>query len=144
MRIALVQPSRTIEEKHDRDLRPATWERLKRLTREAARDADLVVWPETARPDPLIWRSGTPFSDHRMEILARRVGVPILYGCEIARVGEGRVEAFYNGAAIAYPDGRPGDWYERSARQRGSCTPRRAGMRPCLPQRSTPPPGWRG
>jgi apolipoprotein N-acyltransferase len=113
MSIGLVQPSRTVEEKHDRDLRPETWERMERLTREAARDADLVVWPETARPDPLIWRSGAPFSDRRMEILARRVGVPILYGCEIARVGEGRVEAFYNGAAIAYPDGRPGEWYAK-------------------------------
>ena len=39
-----------------------------------------------------------------MENLARSVGVPILYGCEIAVVGKGRVEAFYNNGATTGPD----------------------------------------
>jgi apolipoprotein N-acyltransferase len=111
LRIGIVQPSVTIQQKLDRTRWPEMWDILKPLTREAARGADLVVWPESSRPGPLIWKDEKPFSDPEMEALAREVGVPILYGCELARFTSGQVTALYNAAALARPDGTAGDWY---------------------------------
>jgi apolipoprotein N-acyltransferase len=112
-RVGIVQPSYTVEEKLDRQRWPEMWDRLRRLTVEAARGADLVVWPETARPGPIVWKEGAPFADPQMEELARQVGVPILYGCEIATFADGKVVAIYNGAALARADGGPGEWYAK-------------------------------
>jgi apolipoprotein N-acyltransferase len=111
IRVGIVQPSISVKDKLDREQWPVTWGRLEDLSREAARGADLVLWPESARPGPVLWRDDEPFSDPRMEELARELGVPILYGCEIARVVDGDVVALYNGAALARADGLPGDWY---------------------------------
>ncbi|HEX6852444.1 MAG TPA: apolipoprotein N-acyltransferase [Candidatus Polarisedimenticolaceae bacterium] len=111
LRVGVVQPAVELADKMRKDRWPALWARLEGLTVDAARDADLVVWPETARPSPLLWDGAAAFRDPEMEALARRVGVPILYGCEIARRDAGVVTALYNGAAIAYPDGRPAVWY---------------------------------
>jgi len=111
LRVGVVQPSISVRDKLDRQQWPETWRRLEELTREAARGADLVIWPESARPGPVLWKDDEAFSDPRMETLARELGVPILYGCEIARILDGEVAALYNGAALARADGRPGDWY---------------------------------
>lgn len=111
LRVGIVQPAVEQAEKMRKDRWPSTWRRLEALTAEAAVGADLVVWPETARPSPVIWNGAGPFRDPEMEVIAARVGVPVLYGCEIARKDGGRLTALYNGAAIAYPDGRPGAWY---------------------------------
>ena len=111
LRVVVVQPAVTQADKMRRDRWPATWRRLEELTAEAAAGADLVVWPETARPSPVIWEGPGPFEDPEMEAIAAKVRVPVLYGCEIARREQGRLVALYNGAAIAYPDGRPGAWY---------------------------------
>lgn len=111
LRVGIVQPSVTIQEKLDRDRWPGMWTRLRDLTSRAAAGADLVVWPETSRPGPVFWPVGEPFGDREMEALAGEFGTPILYGCEIVRTDDRGPFAIYNGAAIAYPDGRPGDWY---------------------------------
>jgi apolipoprotein N-acyltransferase len=110
-RVGLVQPSTPLSDKLDRGRWDDTWRLLERLTLQAAEGADLVIWPETARPGPVLWREGEPFGDPPMEALAARAGVPILYGCEIARVRGRQVVNLYNGAALARPDGSPGDWY---------------------------------
>jgi apolipoprotein N-acyltransferase len=111
LRVGIVQPAVRVEQKLDKSQWPAVRKRLEQLTREAAAGADLVVWPETARPGPVIWRVEEPFSDPLMEALARRIGVPILYGCEIALFEGGEVVGLYNAAALARPDGRPTEWY---------------------------------
>lgn len=109
--VGIVQPSFTIQEKFDPGRRPLLWRKLERLTAKAARDADLVVWPESARPEALVWDQRRPFGDPKMEALARKIGVPILYGCEIARIEGCLIKALYNGAAIAFPDDRTSRWY---------------------------------
>ncbi|MFN7965918.1 MAG: apolipoprotein N-acyltransferase, partial [Acidobacteriota bacterium] len=89
----------------------AYWEQMKSLTRQAAEGKDLVLWPETARPGRLFLEEGSETHDPEMEAIARDVGVPILYGAEIVRVRGKEVLGLYNGAALAHPDGRPGQWY---------------------------------
>lgn len=111
LEVGIVQPSVKVEDKLDRAKWPELWDRLRALSREAARGADLVIWPESARPGPLIWHDDRPFADPEMEALSREIGVPILYGCELARFSGGRIAALYNAAALARPDGTPGDWY---------------------------------
>jgi len=111
LRIAIVQPVVAVEDKLTRERWPLLREKLEKLTLEAARGADLVVWPETARPGPLVWKDPAPFGDPDMEALATRASVPILYGCEIARVRDGRVRALYNGAALVRPGGGGDAWY---------------------------------
>jgi apolipoprotein N-acyltransferase len=111
LKVGLVQPCLDVRDKADPARHPELWARLTALTREAAAGADLVVWPESARPGPVIWRDGEPFADPEVEALARETGTPILYGCEIARVAGRRVQALYNGAALVHPDGQPAQWY---------------------------------
>lgn len=113
IRVGVVQPAIDVREKLARDRWPGLWKHLENLTVEAARGADLVVWPESARPGPVVWKVGGPFADPEMEALAARVGVPILYGCEIARVEGGHLRALYNGAALARPDGGRPTWYAK-------------------------------
>jgi apolipoprotein N-acyltransferase len=111
-RVGIVQPSFRVEEKLNREEWPRLNRVLTNLTRKAAEGVDLVVWPESGRPGAVIWKEGEPFSDPQMEDLARQVGVPILYGCEIARVTADRqLKGLYNAAALARADGTPGDWY---------------------------------
>ncbi len=110
LRVGIVQPAIRLEDKLTPERWPSSWERLDELTGEASRGADLVVWPETTRPGRVIWDGSGPFVDRRMEALAARHGVPILYGCEIARTEGGMVTALYNGAALVRPNGAS-EWY---------------------------------
>ncbi len=114
LKVAIVQPYAKVEEKADDAHWPALWSRLERLTRRAARNSELIVWPESNRPGPAIWKTGEPFHDERMETLSKEVGVPILYGSDLFRYEkrQGRVvsQRMYNGAALVTPDGAS-DWY---------------------------------
>ena len=110
-RVGMVQPFIEVQAKLDRSQWPSTWQRLERLTLEAAEGSDLVLWPETTRPGPLVWRDGEPLSDPEVEALAEKAGVPILYGCEIVKVRGDRIVALYNGAAMALPAGMSEKWY---------------------------------
>jgi apolipoprotein N-acyltransferase len=112
LRVAMIQPCVDVRDKLDRTRWPALWERLQRLTRSAAGgDVDLIVWPETTRPGPIIWKEGTAIDDAPVRELAEEIGVPILYGCEIAKVRGRQVLGMYNGAAMVRPDGAPLEWY---------------------------------
>jgi len=111
LRVGIVQPATPIAEKLDPDRAPEVWTELRRLTVEAAKGADLVLWPETARPGYLLLREGEAPSDPEMAEIARAVGVPILYGAHIAEVEGGEAVALYNGAALVRADGSFGGWY---------------------------------
>ncbi len=110
LNVAWVQTSFDVTEKLNRKRWPEIWQLLENLTLTGARGAELVVWPESARPGAVVWEGPGPFGDPRVEQLSREAGVPILYGCQIARV-EGERVRLYNGAALAYPDARPTAWY---------------------------------
>lgn len=111
LRVGIVQPFVSVRDKRDPEARAATWTRLEALTRRAAQDVDVVIWPETARPEPIVWTHGPAPEDPRMVELARSIGVPILYGTEIARLERGQLTALYNGAALARPEGGTLAWY---------------------------------
>ncbi|MDQ7087170.1 MAG: apolipoprotein N-acyltransferase [Acidobacteriota bacterium] len=115
LRLSIVQPFATVDEKKD----PRQWPRLRRriwrMTRKAAEDADLILWPESARPGPVIWRTSSPFADEDLSQLSREVGVPILYGADLfawdRTDGHRRLGKLYNGAALATPRGTARRWY---------------------------------
>ncbi len=115
LRVALVQPDVAVEDKLDRARWPFVWERLEDLTRQAARGADVVLWPETARPGFVEVRNDRAI-DPEVGALAKEIGVPILYGTLLAETdAEHTVTALYNGAALARPDGTVSDWYGKRA-----------------------------
>lgn len=113
LRVALVQPSFSLSEKLDPANAGRVWSTLRQLTLDHAKGVDLVVWPETVRPEPLFWKESEPFHDREVEEIARDAGVPILYGCRLAQVDAAgkRVVKLYNAAALARPDGSSGTWY---------------------------------
>ncbi len=111
LRVGIVQPSLTVEEKLDRARRGVNLELLRALTRRAAEGTDLVLWPETARPGHLLWPEGAPLRDPDVEAISSEVGVPILYGCEIARHRGRRVTGLYNGVVLVDPRRGAVDWY---------------------------------
>ena len=115
LRVGIVQPFAKVEEKRNPEAWPRLWRRVERLTLQAARGADLVIWPETARPGAVIWPASEPFEDEQVADLSRRAGVPILYGADLFSwegTSKGRRQGkLYNGAALAGADGRFGPWY---------------------------------
>jgi len=111
LRVAIVQPFAAADDKLRKERWPAMWERIESMTVSAAQGADLVVWPETARPGPLIWREGNAPRDPEVARIAARIGIPILYGCDIGRLENGRPVAIYNGAALVRPGDDRVEWY---------------------------------
>jgi apolipoprotein N-acyltransferase len=111
LRVGIVQPATPVAVKLDPDRAHEVWAELRRLTLEAAKGADLVLWPETARPGYLLLREGEAPSDPEVAEIARAVGVPILYGAHIAEVAGSEAVALYNGAALVRADGGFGGWY---------------------------------
>ncbi|MGE5131102.1 MAG: apolipoprotein N-acyltransferase [Sphingomonadaceae bacterium] len=101
-RVAIIQPA------DDSEPRPARFERLRALTRQAMRERpDLIVWPESAvdgyafRPD--VRRAVAGF--------ARELNAPILFGSadfgKYAKSAGGAADGtqFKNQAYLAFPDG---------------------------------------
>lgn len=113
LRVGIVQPAVTLDDKLERERWPAMRAKLERMTMEVAAGVDLVVWPESARAGRLNLRDSEPTADPKMEALAARAGVPILYGCEIARFRDEKVVALYNGAALVLPGQRGVQWYAK-------------------------------
>jgi apolipoprotein N-acyltransferase len=108
LRVALVQPNVPLAVKHAPDTVHEQWTQLVELTREAARDApDLIVWPESARPLPLVHDLARPETWSMMEVqgLARQVGVPLIVGTEYTRIRAGARES-YNAALAVDAAGR--------------------------------------
>jgi apolipoprotein N-acyltransferase len=112
VRVGIVQPSVGPLEKKNRIGWPVIWDRLRSFSRDAARGADLVLWPESARPGFATLRNGS-IEDREVAAIAREIGVPILYGTVIAEFdGDSTLaSALYNGAVLMRPDGACGGWY---------------------------------
>jgi apolipoprotein N-acyltransferase len=114
LRVALIQPDISLAVKHAPNTKAEQWTTLSRLTLQAAEsDPDLIVWPESARPFPLIHDLDKPESWQMAEVqaLARRIGVPLLVGVEYVRYGGGKESRFYNAALAVDAEGRMlDDW----------------------------------
>ncbi len=116
LRVGIVQPYAHVEEKLDREAWPDLWHRLESLSARVARDADLIVWPEAARPGGLIRRPNRDFFDEQVGALAAKLERPILYGTDLVTAeplpgGRARLRGIYNGAALALPSGSTASWY---------------------------------
>ena len=109
LRIAFLQPNVPLDLKMD----PADDSRqdklLAELTRKAAAmKAEVVIWPETARPRALYARPDRPatYAMPEVQALAKETGVTIVAGAEYIVVHDkSRAEA-YNAAFVVHPDGR--------------------------------------
>ena len=76
-KIAAVQPNIGLHERETAAGRDAIWQRLERLSLEAAAaQPDLIVWPETAVGDP----RHDPQLAERLLTLSRAAGAPLLVG----------------------------------------------------------------
>jgi apolipoprotein N-acyltransferase len=108
VRVALVQPNIGLAVKMSSETASEQWERLEALTRRAAADEpDLIVWPESASPYPLVHATDRPatFRAPELQALARDVGVPLLVGAEYYQVKAPGDFKLYNAAIVAEADG---------------------------------------
>ena len=108
LRIAFLQPNVPLHLKMDSadDLRQD--QLLDALTRKAASmHAEVVIWPETARPRPLYTRPGRPetYTMPEVQALAKSAGVTIVAGAEYVVIQEKDRFDAYNAVFIAHPDG---------------------------------------
>ncbi len=109
LRVGLVQPDIRLSAKHDRRTFVEQWARLKAMTIEAVEDgAELVIWPETARPLPLLHDLSRPesYSMPEVQALARSVGAALIVGSEYVRSGPDGDRESYNAVFAVDADGR--------------------------------------
>jgi apolipoprotein N-acyltransferase len=109
LRIAFLQPNVPLDLKMD----PADNERQDRLLAEltrraAAMKAEVVIWPETARPRAVYGRPDHPESYAMPEVqaLAKETGVTIVAGAEYVVVRDKSDYDAYNAAFVVHPDGQ--------------------------------------
>jgi apolipoprotein N-acyltransferase len=109
LRIAFLQPNVSLAQKAD----PADDARQDRLLAEltrkaAAMKAEVVIWPETARPRVLYDRPERPatYAMPEVEALAKETGVTIVAGAEYVVVHEKETPRAYNAVFVVHPDGR--------------------------------------
>jgi apolipoprotein N-acyltransferase len=109
LRVALIQPNISLAVKHGQSTAAAQWSALSDLTLQAAESGpELIVWPESARPVPLVHDLEQPRSWAMVEVqaLARRAGVPLLVGAEYVRHAGGEGREFFNAVFAVDADGR--------------------------------------
>jgi apolipoprotein N-acyltransferase len=109
LRVALIQPNVPLTVKRAQNTYADQWSTLMEMTLQAAEsDPDLIVWPESARPIPLIHDLDQPRSWAMVEVqaLAAQIGVPLLVGAEYARYGAGKDWEIFNAAFAVDADGR--------------------------------------
>lgn len=109
--IGIVQPSFSQEDQRRRDRWPLVWERLRRLTLEAAPQSDLILWPESARPGFVAFTPGQPVEDPEVGAIAKAAGTPILYGTVLAETDGRDVVSLYNAAVLVDSQGKVAGWY---------------------------------
>jgi len=105
--VGVVQPNVEMLVKWDENADQEQWEKLTRLSRQAVdRGAQLLVWPETAIPWPLYHWLDRPdtYTAPPVELLAQKLGVPILTGVEYVRVRSKEDWDLYNAAMIVTPE----------------------------------------
>ena len=109
LRIAFLQPNVPLAFKMD----PADDGRQDRLLAEltrkaAAMEAEVVIWPETARPRALYSRPDLPatYAMPEVQALAKETGVTILAGAEYVVIHDKNHSEAYNAVFVVHPDGR--------------------------------------
>jgi apolipoprotein N-acyltransferase len=113
VRVAVIQPNISAEKKWDVRFKQMSFDVLRDLTFEAARQRpDLVVWPETAAPSYLLEE---PEDLALVADVAREADVDILTGCPDLEVapGEGRGALVYNAAVLVPSNGVVTDRYAK-------------------------------
>jgi apolipoprotein N-acyltransferase len=104
-RVSLVQPGVNALARWDDKLAPEILKKLNALTKNAeSRGTDLVVWPESAYPYPLLHTTKrTPPGD--VAILQEGVHGPVLFGAFMRDVRVDGGQDSYNSATIAFGNG---------------------------------------
>lgn len=111
LRVALAQGNVSQEQKWDPALVDTVLGRYLELTERAARQgADLVVWPESAWPDP--WGLEAGAGGERLRALAARTGTPALVGTVRVERREG-LTSVANAALLVGSDGALHGAYEK-------------------------------
>jgi len=109
IRVGLVQPDISLEAKFDtQNTASEQWQVLQALTRDAAaRQAELIIWPESAVPLPLYHMEGNDESYKLSNVgwLARELGVGLLAGVEYYKVRSRDDYDVYNAAMFVDRDG---------------------------------------
>jgi apolipoprotein N-acyltransferase len=109
LRVGLIQPNVPLSVKHDAATVQGQWNDLAELTREAAaRGAELIVWPESARPWPVYHfpDRGQGYAMPEVQALAREIGVPLVVGTEYVVAPDGGAPRVYNAAMGVDAGGR--------------------------------------
>lgn len=101
--IALIQPNIDQAHKWDQAYRRETLDRYATLTAKAARNADLILWPEAATP---FFFEEEPLYREEVAMLVRRHGVPLLFGSPALRRYPNGRPYLLNSAYLLSPDGR--------------------------------------
>jgi apolipoprotein N-acyltransferase len=109
LRVALLQPNIPLEVKRSGAQIPEQWDVLVEQTISAAQQgAELVVWPETARPLPLQHWLERPETRAMAEVqnLARQLGVSLLVGVDYFRIRDQDDYELYNAVMAVDERGR--------------------------------------
>ncbi len=109
LRIAFLQPNVPLALKMDAADDERQDRLLAELTRKAAAmKAEVVIWPETARPRALYSRPNLPqtYAMPEVQALAKETGVTIVAGAEYVVVRDKDRFDVYNAALVVHPDGR--------------------------------------
>ena len=108
VRVGIVQPDVPLKMKMDGTTDAWQWDRLAELTRKAAADgATLILWPETARPAPVLHAPSRPrtYAMPDVAVLAREMAITLVVGAEYVEDRGGNEYDVYNAAMVVHPDG---------------------------------------
>jgi apolipoprotein N-acyltransferase len=108
LRIAFLQPNIPLSMKWDAAEDSRQDQLLADLTRKAASlGAEVVIWPETARPRPLYFRPehAGSYAVPEVQALAKATAVTIVVGLEYVVVRGKDAHDAYNAAFVVHPDG---------------------------------------
>jgi apolipoprotein N-acyltransferase len=101
--VGLIQPNIDQAHKWDQAYRRDTLDRYAALTAQAAKDADLIIWPEAATP---FFFEEEPLYRVEVAVLAHRHGVPLLFGSPALRRYPNGRPYLLNSAYLLSPDGK--------------------------------------
>ncbi len=101
--VGLVQPNVDQAHKWDQAYRRETLERYAKLTAQAAKDVDLLLWPEAATP---FLFEDEPIYRVEVAVLVHRHGAPLLFGSPALRRYPNGRPYLLNSAYLLSPDGR--------------------------------------
>jgi len=108
--VGLIQPNIDQAHKWDQAYRRETLDRYATLTAQAAKNADLVVWPEAATP---FFFEEEPLYREEVARLVQRLGVPLLFGSPALRRYPNGRPYLLNSAYLLSPGGRIVDRYDK-------------------------------